>query len=266
MILVDRRERLAGTLDRIKRLGGNAEELTLDSGDFVVGGDGPGGVWMSIGVELKHLSDILGCLRNGRLAGSQLPTMRNTYDRSYLLVEADYRRGERGAIEICRRGVWDTPTWARYMGFDSFQEALLTLTFHGGVVLKETSSEVETARWLINLDRWVASGWDSHKSAGTLDRSYYVKDKVTEWVEAKNESAPGRVTQVAKELPKLGDEKARIAALHFGTIRRTIAADPTLPPLTPEEKARMVKAWSGVDGVGKTIATKIVDSLDEPER
>ncbi len=251
MIVVDDRVGSVDLAKYIEALGTAPEVARLASGDAAIQGWGPAGQGASVGVELKRLSDLLGTIRDGRFVASQLPILKDSYDIVYLVVEGKFRRGERGAIEVPRRGGWETPPWARFLGHWGLEQWLLSVELKGGIRVRFTDSPQGTALLLAMLDSWFAAGWESHRTVQALDRSYRVRDRADEWVEAAPPTKIGRATQLAKELPGLGEERARAAARHFRTGRRMAAASEA--------------DWLAVPGVGKTLARRIYAAWDEEE-
>ena len=81
MILIDDREdrRLLNELARFTDIPVNS--IRLEFGDATWTGSGPGGKTIQIGFEHKRLTDLIACIKDRRLAGSQLVGMYRMYDR-----------------------------------------------------------------------------------------------------------------------------------------------------------------------------------------
>jgi hypothetical protein len=75
------------------------ELVTLDAGDVRWNGNGPSGR-VSIGVELKHLSDFLTSMEDGRLAGRQLREMRREYDYVFILIQDRVAMSAQGHLQV----------------------------------------------------------------------------------------------------------------------------------------------------------------------
>lgn len=172
-IWIDSRTGSKELLPLLRKQGLTAELATLDAGDFAFDGAGPDGPGtLSVGIERKTLSDLVGSLRSGRLQGrrvdgvnaSQIHRLHETYEVVFLLVEGRYYTDRRGRLlaEQGRRALTG--------GFseDSLNKALLSLQLRGGMQLQHTRDAKESARWLATLFRWFTDkGWDAHSTLHT---------------------------------------------------------------------------------------------------
>lgn len=154
----------------LQRLGLRAELTVLDSADFVVAIHGPDGQAF-VGVERKTIPDLVQSLQSGRLQGidsenqhSQLSRMVETYDYPWLLVEGSYTTDAQG--RLCQKTKHHSlrPV-AGTMSEDSLNKRILSLVLQGGLLLKETTSQAQSARWLASLARWgTEKAWSEHKT------------------------------------------------------------------------------------------------------
>jgi ERCC4-type nuclease len=247
MIFVDRRDGAADDyVSSLQRAGSDASKGTLMSGDFAIPGFGPGGASAVVGVELKKLGDLMRVVKDGRLVGSQLPMMRNTYDVTILVVQGVWRRGAHGAIEVPRGRQWETPSYMRFISYDGLKEWLNTKRWKMGIRVEETHGWSETVRLLREVERWWTSGWDSHKSDTTMDVSGRIPNRVEEWQEMPQQ-IPTLPMHVARQLPGLGDERARAAGGYFRSVTRMVGAG--------------IAEWEEVPGVGPKTAADVYAAL-----
>jgi ERCC4-type nuclease len=172
---VDSRVGSKEMLPALRRAGIDAKPAILDSADFAFTGNGPDGD-CEVGVERKALNDLVGSLRSGRLQGmsteagqeSQLSRLHDTYDFVFLLVEGAYSTDRAGHLVSQGIGRRSVPG-----GFseDTLEKALLSLTLRGGMILKQTSNQAQSVRWLVSLYRsFTDKQWDQHTTMKTMIR------------------------------------------------------------------------------------------------
>ena len=75
------------------------QQTTLDFGDVAFVGRGEGGKDVTIGIEYKHLRELVAALRSQRLQGYQMIGMRKAYDYSYLLIEGEVLYDAKGRLQ-----------------------------------------------------------------------------------------------------------------------------------------------------------------------
>src|SRR4051812_2144692 len=96
MIYIDPRAGSSALKAQLPRaLVGENSNIPSDVEFVGYGPDGP----MLIGIEYKSVSDCLTSMTDGRLTGTQLPRMRESYDRRYLLIEGPLRVSADGILE-----------------------------------------------------------------------------------------------------------------------------------------------------------------------
>jgi ERCC4-type nuclease len=216
------------------------EITTLSFGDVALMGNGPDGP-TPIGVERKTVRDLANSLLSGRLVGHQLPGLVANFTHAWLVVEGTWREGEDGLVELPNGRGWHTMTPT--MLARNLQTWLLTIEMRGGLKIRQTYDVVETARFVASLHQWwTGKAWDEHKSHLALyqapDQSLFVK--------------PSLVRRIAAELPGIGFDKSKAVERYFPTAFELIAADE--------------KEWQNIDGIGKTLAKKIVGALHRSEK
>lgn len=165
MILVDDR---VGSVDLIKPLndsGLQASKTRLEFGDVAFTGLGAADTILDIGLELKTINDLVGSLRSGRLAGHQLPGLRQTYDHTWLLVEGLWRHDTSGRL-VTYQG--KTRGWCPIPGrmtASELEKQVLTLELCGGLHVRYLPSRRDTIRFVGSLYHWWAdTALDRHTS------------------------------------------------------------------------------------------------------
>jgi ERCC4-type nuclease len=166
--------------------------------------------------------------------------MLQLYDHSYLIVEGYYRCDTAsGLVQGWRGGVWKDIVSGRqrltWTGLDSWLTSIETL---GGLRVRRTVTENETVQTVQSLYTW----WqrDDHKSLKVFNTT----------ADAAAINRPGLLRRMAAELPLIGWERSSAVAKHFGTVVDMVNAGPL--------------DWMQIDGIGKGIATKVVEALNEP--
>lgn len=240
MIMLDPR---AGSKDyeqRLRELGAHVVMQQMDFGDVVFYGSGH-----SVAIELKKFDDMLTCVTTGRFAGHQLRGMIANYDEYYVIVEGLWRPNPHdGLLEVWG---WDHDKkkhgWVpagrgkqRAWMYRDFDNYLTTMSERGGVRIKRSASEDETARMVVNLYSWWQD-FDGHRSHLALNRS---RDTALL-------TKPTLRFEVASVLPGLGHIRAGEAAGHFSSVLEMINADEA--------------AWARLPGIGKTIARTLVNNI-----
>jgi len=236
----------------LQKLGAPAEKANLNFADFAFQGEGEGGVPIPIGVERKTLSDFVASILNGRLPGHQLPGMLKCYAEIWIVLEGDWRISQhtghvqvvkwvpaKGNGKMIRKWV-DIETGLAYaLGYQELEGMMLTLELKGGVRVRRTRNQEETCRFLKALYHWFTDkAFAQHRShlkfhSQFADQGLLVK--------------PSLCRVVAAQLPGIGYEKSGKVAAHFGSVAAMVEADE--------------KEWEQVDGVGKTLAKRIVEKL-----
>lgn len=234
MLLVDPRAGSADYAPRLRDLGATVELVQMDAGDVAFYGSGH-----AVGIELKKLGDLLNCITTGRFSGHQLPGLARDYTEAWLVVEGLWRPAADGVLETWQRGGWmPVKIGKRRWMWRELDAFLNTIEIKGGVRVKRTTSEDETARVVYGLYQWWQTA-DSHRSHLALnragrDQAIFIK--------------PTFARRVAAELPGVGFERSAAVAEAFPTVRAMIEADE--------------QAWMRVDGIGKKLAKGIVESWD----
>lgn len=152
----------------------------LSSGDVCFAGNGPDDSTLSIGIEIKSLSDLLQSSFTGRLQGvdGQLQRMLYTdcYNEVWLLYYGLYRCGDSGYLEYprYRNGSlsWTPYTFgsgdSKPVPFSYLTHLLMSLS-HVGIKFDHVGSKVaprdckpEVAAWVLSLYTWWQKPYSSH--------------------------------------------------------------------------------------------------------
>lgn len=146
----------------LKRLGCPAKVQRLPFADFAFDIHGPHG-WMSVGVERKTVTEMLGAVGDSRFVGKQLPGLVKSYDLVILIVE--------GIANPDRHtGLLMSGKYAAGFGpgrhvYESYKKFQLTLALKAGVIIEPTSGFHHTMHLIHALYQWGTKPWDQHKAA-----------------------------------------------------------------------------------------------------
>jgi ERCC4-type nuclease len=241
VILLDRRIGSSDLYQPLRAFGLDVHLTTLESADVAWLGRGLGDEPVPIGVEIKRIGDLLTSITTGRLSGHQLPKLINEYRHCWLLIEGQYRSGAEGLLETKQGAVWTPHALGRspwtYREVEAF---LTTLEVRAGVHVRRAWNRGETAALVAMLYQWwTKKAYDEHRAhqamySPTMDAGLLYKPSLTR--------------RVAAELPGIGIGKSGAVADRFQTVRTMVNAN--------EEE------WQSVPGIGKTLARKIWDALE----
>jgi ERCC4-type nuclease len=250
VLLLDDRTGSVDLAPHLLRLGIKARTTRLKFGDAAFHGHGPGEEDLVIGVERKRLTDMLQSMRGHRLSGYQLPGMLETYHVSYLIIEGIWKVGSSGAIEVpSRRGGGWEPVSLGSSGqlflYKELDKHVMSLENIAEVVVRRTSSPMETAMVLADATDWWSEPWKSHKSVYAA----YIKEAQAGSRGGRVEMyrrVPGIVWKMAAQLPKI-DQKGELVEKRFKT------------PL--EMCQATVPMWQEISGIGRKTAENAVQIL-----
>ena len=209
----------------------------LEYGDVCFEGKGRDGCPWTIGIERKRLGDLCSCIIDGRFSGHQLPGLLASYNFVYLIIE-DMTKCDlaNGLIKLRRGDSWvPVLIGERQMTSNEVMGFLNTVSVMTGVRVWQTGGARETAayvRWLHHW--WNGKEFEEHRSHVAMDRGVQLTPMPF-------------AAKVAAELPGIGMKKARRVADHFVTVENMMTCG--------------VKDWMEVEGIGKTIAERIVNAI-----
>lgn len=214
----------------------------LEYGDVAFTGNGPNGMDIPIGIEVKKVRDVLNCITDGRFAGHQLPGLVENYARIWLVVEGAYTVDHSTGLLVSRRGRRLEPVacGTRQFMYRDLSNWLTTIEIKTGIRIRRTSGRVETARVCADLHSWWTNkAWDEHRSHLAFDEPFPDHVPLVR---------PNLVRRVAKELVGIGWKKSGAVAGKFTSVRAMCRA--------------REKDWIEIEGIGEGLAGKIVAELD----
>lgn len=222
-----------------------------------------------IGVEVKHITDLVSSLDAGRLQGKQIPDMVRDYDVRWLLYYGSYRQSAKdGSLQVKKIGKGEVRWESVKLG-----NRIAPYGYHGAFLVSPSFTEIpefrservydmaEAAAWIGVLYRTWQKPYDKHKSMRTFDRSRELTQAAFQRI-ALGQAADSRVTPLpgvglderefqcattANTFPAVGFERAVAVGKHFKSVRAMVNAG-------PEE-------WAKVDGIGPVIARKVEEAI-----
>lgn len=217
-------------------------ELThLEYGDAAFLGEGEEGT-VSVGIELKNISDLVNSMASGRLTGHQLPGLLDRYGANvWLIVEGEWRVSSgSGLLETRHRvGRWSPLSLGRRPIFlADVENFLTTLEVQAGVHIRRTPDPRSTAQTIGRLHGWWSRPYGSHSSLKTIHRPSVPMRLTT------TDAVTAQIQRLAVGLPGVGYERSWAIADYF---------------LSPVGMALAGSTeWMKVPGIGKTGADNIV--------
>jgi hypothetical protein len=268
-IIIDSREdgRIASELSRFDF---PVHTIHLDHGDACWSGSGPSGPVL-VGFEHKRLTDLIACIKDRRLTGSQLVGMWTTYDRVEIVIEGVWRPSPQGTIEVLssRGAGWEPLFFKRdainYAQVDGY---LQSLSECGDVRIWRTSTVQETAHLYASRYHWWQKAYhlhDSHRQIYSNDPEAQKRGKVV-----LHQGDPSPVCQVAAQFPGI-DAKSWSVAEQYGSVYELVTGH----AMEDWEFRAAVARWqrthwtdsSGKDKrFGRKTATEIVNWLGNRSR
>ena len=250
------------------------------SADVSFVGNGPDGKEV-IGIEFKSLSELLSSIHSGRLQDTQLPELRQEYDRPYLLYYGEYRCSEDGYLETPMQTVFKDKDDGKfywyvkgkpYQGpFETKREAIESYNLNArnwveydfigkspmkwGYLQSQLASVQacnigvvhfdliqDCAQWIACLYRWWSKPFNAHKSFQQFDRS---RDLAKPAIMPGVDPVIRSIMEFADRVPGIDYKRSYDVAIHFGSVRRMVNAE--------------LKEWLAIPGIGKVIAKTAVD-------
>jgi ERCC4-type nuclease len=220
---------------------------TLEYGDVMFYGIGPGGCGLKIGAELKKIEDFIGSIESGRLFGHQIPGLAKNYDIKYLILEGIYHRGPDGDLETLRGREWGplrgSESHGRRWQWGDFTKALNAVSVGYGVHVLQCGNPRETACTIAALRNWWSKDWEEHSTSGVQyiqslnDNGLYTYTK------------PSLVRRVAAMLPGVGNKRSTAVSKAFDTVLEMALASES--------------EWRAIPGIGRKTAESVVRSIRE---
>lgn len=226
----------------------NCPVRRLEFGDFffMAPQGGPGDDVTTVGIERKRIRDMIQSVMSGRLSGSQLPGMAETYDFTFLIIEGDYVCNPyTKKLEIKNAaGRYTDRLWNnRSLDYRTLDASINTIRLKTNVQVIKTYSIQHTAMEVFHLWSWFNSKpWSKHSSHIAFPHLVH---------EGPISNVPGKPTyfrRMIKELPHIGwDRSSEAEHLFNGDLRRAVNAD--------------VETWNLIKGVSVKRAEEIVKAI-----
>jgi ERCC4-type nuclease len=218
MISVDDR---AGSIDLVpllRALQVQVEVTRMDYADAMWIGNGIDGMPVTVGVELKSVSDVIACITSGRFAGHQLPGLIASYNDIYLLVYGECRRREQDGVLEERRQNHKTHGWywtevgggQRKWLWRELEAWFLSMAVFGGLRVIRAATIEDAAQWVKVAHNWYMR--DDHKSHQALSQAKELHTDHALLVK------PPLVRRVAAQLPGVGLSRSAAVAQRFKTV------------------------------------------------
>jgi len=189
-------------------------------GDAMLTGHGPGGSTITVGVEVKSLSDLLSSIATGRLGATQIPRMLRAFDYAFLLYYGGYRPGpSNNQLQIRRGKQWKQfRIGRRPVPYSYLEGFLITAQMFTPLRVIHVHDVFEVACWLRVLDHWLEKRWEAHKALSVFDKSGRVSslpnaDPVEE-----------QIARTAASFPAIDFVKGWKIAKHFESVEDFIDA------------------------------------------
>lgn len=161
MILVDARTGSGHFVPILNQIGAEAEAVHLDYGDVAFPLNGPTGV-LTVGIEVKTVTDLISSMISRRLTTRQLPGMRQNYDVVMVAIIGRVRRDQTGGITEGKYGKWHpiqtSLTWDQLEGMKT------SLRFAYGAILVEFETAKDFCCWVKVVEKWASRKWEDHQS------------------------------------------------------------------------------------------------------
>lgn len=202
----DREGPLLPVLQRYIVPASEVEETALSFCDVAFDGIGPKDSIVRHGIEIKHVSDLLQCMEDGRFSAvdGQLPGIARDYDVYWLLIEDDLkpepisgilmkkiRSGKRAKQRRARRSIRPTSNDSRLISeqsggrwvpamfgpnrtvkYSTPMKWMIEMAVIAGVKVWRTKSRDETAQWIVaNYQEW-QKPWEEHKALRTFNMAH----------------------------------------------------------------------------------------------
>lgn len=251
MILVDYRIGSKQLISYLKELGGSkiCQTWEQEFGDFEISGYGPSG-HTAVGVERKTITDLLTCIRDGRLSGFQLPGLLEQYQYPCIIVEGLWRpEPTTGILQTMTSHGWqDLKFGKKGFTYSEISKYLISLQLCAGVRVFRSSGMAETAKILVDLHTWFQEPWSDHEA----HLPKFVAPPPPELLDLRGHK-PNMVMRVANQIHGFGWKKCVAVAKRFETVHEMVTSN-TQEWLHPQ-----------IPGIGKELAERAVRSFQEKE-
>jgi ERCC4-type nuclease len=165
MILIDSRTGSKELAPYIRRIGVPCELANLEFGDCALEGNGPKGP-IAVGIERKTLHDMLHSVDDSRYSAHQRPGMLKMYDKSFLIVEGNWRPHDPDGtlMESHNGGSWGQCRYrSQRVMYSKLRRYLFSVQLSGVPVLY-TRDLFHTAYDICECFHYFQKRWESHTS------------------------------------------------------------------------------------------------------
>lgn len=240
--------------DLLPFFGGLATTAPIPHGDFCFFG-----LWyekkpVRVCGERKKIGDLVNCAQStGRYLKQVQDAREAGFDFVFLVVEGRMRVGEKtGLLEIpkppgVRKIASELPKptgrWIEFfppIEYRRVDDYLNQVQFYLDVRLKRSESPRETAQIVMDAYVMFQKPPEEHQSL----KQFYSPSAPLQLY-----GAPSLLRKVAKELPGIGWERSKKVEEKFRSVRRMCEAEE--------------KEWREVEGIGSTIAKRVVKAIEE---
>jgi len=242
MVLIDKRK---GSVEMASRMGIPNTVTHLEYADAAFQGVGPGDAPVLVGVERKHIADMVSSMDSGRLSGHQLIGLVNSYNYVYLIVEGYWRARADGLLEVKKREWTPMEFGSRRYLAKEVTRFMNTLEVLCGVFIWRTNTLRQTVDYIEDLYGWWQKPWEQHTSHLQFHRPDVERGESL-WF-----SKPALTTRMVKEISGVGWHLAKAVSARFPTMEMLMGAT--------ERELR------SVEGVGKVLAKEIYEGLRRVE-
>lgn len=224
-LFIDRRK---GSRELYNYIRDVPKELGVFDGDFELLGSGPENSPMIVGGEYKRFTEALTAMNDGRVYGTQIARMLQSYGRVYLLIEGRIRVANDGVLEYFVKKHKNKEIWYTAYGRDGrgwtareFFGRLESIEEFTGVRVRFAEDKQGSARLLENIYRYWQKDYSDHRSWMAWDQSSTGRAVTNTLIPTSNLPL---VTRCARELAGIGQGKAHAVGAEMKTLAQMVLA------------------------------------------
>jgi hypothetical protein len=189
-------------------------------GDFELLGWGPGDVPIAVGGEYKKLTESLTAMNDGRIYGTQIARMLQSYQRVYLIIEARLREADDGLLEYYAGKERGKEKWFAAYGREGkgwlareFYSRIESIEEFLGVRVRYAEDVRAAARAVGHIYRYWTKLYSEHRSWAQWDQSHTGRNPGNILIPT---SDLPLTVRWARELGNVGQLKAHYVGAYFG--------------------------------------------------
>lgn len=221
MIYIDPRAGSGPLIAILGNMGAPVRSLMLEFGDACFDMEGPDGIPIPWGAEVKKVGDAIQCITTKRFCGHQLPGVYRTYKVRNLIIEGPMMKGPDGLLYVPPYKDARPENWHAHPGrirYVDFMEWLTGIEVRAGFKLRFTRDTEDTAYHIFAAYVYGQKAWDTHNS-------FNVFTEPEELVSGISFRPIERRRRFAALLPNIGWKKSESAAAIFPSIAAMVNAD-----------------------------------------